>query len=74
MILNYKKMKRRSFLTNSVMLSAAIPLGSTTPALLTSCPSSGKKTTNKNYSAEELGMYSFVDVAPDEYMPNSSAE
>ncbi len=57
-------MKRRDFLTNSLLIGAAIPLG-TAPALLTSCSGGDKKSKNKNFSAEELGMYSFVDIAPD---------
>lgn len=57
-------MKRRKFLTNSAALGAAIPLGVTTPAVFTSC-SDNTKESHKTYSAEELGMYSFVDIAPD---------
>ncbi len=57
-------MKRREFLSNSALLGAGIPLGISSVAL-TSC--SGKETTQnvKTFSTEELGMYSFVDVAPD---------
>lgn len=57
-------MKRRDFLTNSLLVGAVIPLGAA-PAFLTSCSDSDKKNSSKSYSAEDLGMYSFVDVAPD---------
>lgn len=57
-------MKRRSFLTKSLLMGAAIPLASA-PALLTSCSGSEKKGATKNLTGEELGMYSFVDIAPD---------
>ncbi len=58
-------MKRRSFLANSAILGAGIPLGVATPAFLSSCSGDGKKTTSKNFTPEELGMYSFVDIAPE---------
>ncbi len=58
-------MKRRKFLTNSAVLGAAIPLGVATPTIITSCASDAKKTSGKSYSAEELGMFSFVDIAPE---------
>ena len=57
-------MKRRDFLTNSLLMGAAIPLASA-PALLTSCSGSDKKGSSKSFTEEELGMYSFVDIAPD---------
>jgi len=59
-------MKRRDFLTSSTLLGAAIPLAMT-PAVLTSCTGNENATTSKNrkYSPEELGMYSFVETAPD---------
>jgi len=58
-------MKRRDFLTNSALIGAGIPLGLTS-GVLTSCSGSEQsKSSARNYSAEELGMYSFVDVAPD---------
>jgi predicted dehydrogenase len=59
-----EQMKRREFLTNSAVLGTAIPLGVATPAILTSC-SSGNRRTPGTYIPEELGMFSFVDVAPD---------
>lgn len=58
-------MKRRDFLTNTALLGAGIPLGMSS-AVMTSCTQqqdAGKAV--KNYSPEELGMFSFVDVAPD---------
>lgn len=57
-------MKRRDFLTNSLLMGAAIPLGAA-PGFLTSCSDSNRKDSNKSFSAEDLGMYSFVDIAPD---------
>lgn len=58
-------MKRRKFLTNSAVLGTAIPLGVATPAIFTSCSGNAKRTPGKTYSAEELGMFSFVDIAPE---------
>ncbi|MDR2815872.1 MAG: Gfo/Idh/MocA family oxidoreductase [Proteiniphilum sp.] len=58
-------MKRRKFLTNSAALGAAIPLGAATPAVFTSCSGNAKNSSSNTYSAEELGMFSFVDIAPD---------
>lgn len=58
-------MKRRDFLTNSALLGTALPLGVATPALMTSCSNTNKKTSGKTFTPEELGMYSFVEVAPD---------
>ena len=57
-------MKRREFLTNSAVIGAAVPLGIAAPAMLTSC-SRENRTARKIYTPEELGMYSFVDRAPD---------
>lgn len=57
-------MKRRDFLTNSLLIGAAIPLG-VAPAVMSSCSSDEKKGKGKTYTAEDLGMYSFIDVAPD---------
>lgn len=57
-------MKRRDFLTKSLLVGAAIPLG-VAPATMTSCASGDKKAKGKSYSAADLGMYSFVDIAPD---------
>lgn len=47
------------------MLGTAIPLGVATPAILTSCSGNAKRTSPKIYSTEELGMFSFVDIAPE---------
>ena len=58
-------MKRRDFLTNSALIGASIPLG-VAPVALSSCKSSdGNGGSVKTYTAEELGMYSFVEIAPD---------
>ena len=58
-------MKRRDFLTNTALLGAGIPLGMSS-AVMTSCTQQQDAgTTAKNYSPEELGMFSFVEVAPD---------
>jgi myo-inositol 2-dehydrogenase/D-chiro-inositol 1-dehydrogenase len=60
-----KKMKRRSFLANSAILGAGIPIGVATPTFLSSCSNNGEKSTNKSFTPEELGMFSFVDTAPE---------
>ncbi|GHU88285.1 dehydrogenase [Bacteroidia bacterium] len=57
-------MKRRDFLTNSALLGAGLPLGMSSVAL-TSCSTKESAPKVKTFSTEELGMYSFVDVAPD---------
>lgn len=58
-------MKRRDFLTNSALIGAGIPLG-LAPGVLSSCSGSEQsKSSARSYSPEELGMYSFVDIAPD---------
>lgn len=57
-------MKRCDFLTNSALLGAGIPLGMSS-AVLTSCSNKENASKVKTFSTEELGMYSFVDVAPD---------
>lgn len=59
------KMKRRDFLTNSLLLGATIPLGVAGPAILTSCSTNDKSGSSKKFTEEDLGMYSFVDIAPD---------
>ncbi|MDR3127088.1 MAG: Gfo/Idh/MocA family oxidoreductase [Tannerellaceae bacterium] len=56
-------MKRRDFLTSTALAGAGLPLG-VAPGILSSC-SEQKGQEGKNYTAEELGMYSFVEVAPD---------
>jgi len=60
-------MKRRDFLTNTALLGAGIPLAGIAPAALTSCSPTGEKNKAgiKLLTPEELGMFSFVDVAPD---------
>jgi len=60
-------MKRREFLANTALLGASIPLAGIAPAALTSCTTKGEKGKDgaKTLTPEELGMYSFVDVAPD---------
>lgn len=59
-------MKRRNFLASSALLGAGLPLG-VAPAFLSSCSGSEqqKSAAQTVYSSEELGMYSFVDIAPD---------
>ncbi len=54
-------MKRRAFLSGSALLGAGLPLG-VTSGILTSCSS---KETRPQFTPEELGMFSFVSVAPD---------
>jgi predicted dehydrogenase len=56
-------MKRREFLTNAALIGAGTSLGLSATAM-TSC---SKTSTSKAkiYTPEELGMYSFIDVAPD---------
>ena len=55
-------MKRREFLTNSALIGAAVPLG---VASLTSCSGDRRETARRRYTPEELGMFSFIDHAPD---------
>jgi predicted dehydrogenase len=57
-------MKRRDFLTNSVLAGAGIPLGIASAASLTSCAGAGEAKT-KPVTPEDVGMFSFVDKAPD---------
>ncbi len=55
-------MKRRDFFTTSAVLGASIPFGMT--PLMTSCSNTEKR--NKEFfTLEQLGMYSFVQKAPD---------
>ena len=59
-------MKRRDFLTNTALLGAGIPLAGIVPAAFTSCTDGGKSNAEiKLLKPEDLGMYSFVDIAPD---------
>jgi predicted dehydrogenase len=61
-------MKRRDFLTNTALIGAGIPLG-VAPGVLSSCSPQSSSSAGggavKTYSPEELGMFSFVDAAPD---------
>lgn len=54
-------MKRRHFLTSTALIGASAPLAIT--PLMTSC--SNEKGSKVHYTPEQLGMYSFVDKAPD---------
>jgi predicted dehydrogenase len=56
-------MNRRDFLTNAAMIGAGTTIGAST--LTTSCSSGQSAGKSKVYTPEELGMYSFVDIAPD---------
>ena len=60
-------MKRREFLANTALLGAGIPLAGIAPVALASCSTNGEKSKSgvKALTSEELGMYSFVDLAPD---------
>lgn len=62
-----KRINRRQFLTNAAMIGAAGTVGSIgSGVVLSSCSSSEKSGSSAvKRSAEELGMYSFVDKAPD---------
>ncbi|MDR2622208.1 MAG: Gfo/Idh/MocA family oxidoreductase, partial [Dysgonamonadaceae bacterium] len=54
-------MKRRDFLTSSALIGASIPMGIGSLGL-TSC--SSKENAKSTLTPEELGMYSFVKIAP----------
>lgn len=54
-------MKRRDFLTSSALLGATAVL----PTAITSCSGDHKKDSTRSISNEELGMFSFVEKAPD---------
>lgn len=56
-------MKRRDFVKRSALIGAAMPLG-IAPVALSSC-SEGSSSKAPTVSQDELGMYSFADVAPD---------
>jgi len=58
-------MKRRDFLTSSALIGAGIPLGMTSTVLTSCSGNETSKSTSKNYLPEELGMFSFVEIAPD---------
>jgi myo-inositol 2-dehydrogenase / D-chiro-inositol 1-dehydrogenase len=55
-------MKRRKFLTSTALIGASAPLAMT--PLMTSC-SSSEKGNKVQYTPEQLGMFSFVEKAPD---------
>ncbi len=57
-------MKRRKFLTNSALLGSTIPLGVATPNPVI-LYGNFKKSSKASFSPEELGMFSFVETAPD---------
>ncbi len=58
-------MKRREFIKSSALVGAGLSFG-LGPAVLSSCSGGGQgKNSWKTFTPEELGMYSFVDVAPD---------
>ncbi len=59
-------MKRRDFVKSLAIAGAGLPLAGLAPAVLTSCgDSKGSGAKAPTYTPEELGMYSFVDIAPD---------
>jgi myo-inositol 2-dehydrogenase / D-chiro-inositol 1-dehydrogenase len=55
-------MKRRHFLASAALVGAAAPVA--VSPLLTSCSNQGKSS-KPQFTPEELGMYSFVEKAPD---------
>jgi predicted dehydrogenase len=58
-------MKRRDFLTNAALIGAGTTVGISS-ALMSSCDSNTQSSAkSKVYTPEELGMYSFVNIAPD---------
>ena len=57
-------MKRRDFLSGAALAGVGGTLG--IPSLLSSCTTqSSESKTTKTYTPQELGMYSFSDIAPD---------
>lgn len=58
-------MKRRDFLSKTAILGSAIPLGIGVPSVITSCSDGNGRNVTKAYSPDELGMFSFVEIAPD---------
>ena len=59
-------MKRRDFVKSLAIAGAGLPLAGLAPAVLTSCGSGkGSGSNARTYTPEELGMYSFVEIAPD---------
>lgn len=57
-------MERRDFLTGSTLLSLGLPLGITT-SVLSSCKAEESENTIGNLSSEDIGRFSFVEIAPD---------
>lgn len=57
-------MKRRDFLTSTALLGAGIPLAMA-PAVLTSCGGGKEGSSAQSFTPEELGMFSFAEIAPD---------
>ncbi len=55
-------MRRRDFLTRTALIGAAVPVAMT--PLMTSCSGKENKSQGK-FTPEQLGMFSFVDKAPD---------
>jgi predicted dehydrogenase len=56
-------MKRRDFLTSAALIGAGTTVGAS--SLVSSCSSQSAEKARKVYTPAELGMYSFVDIAPD---------
>jgi predicted dehydrogenase len=57
-------MRRRDFLTSAAIIGAGTATG-VSSTLMTSCTPQSSEKARKIYTPEELGMYSFVDIAPD---------
>jgi len=57
-------MKRRDFFKNTALLGAGIPVLGAASSVFTSCGESSGKS-SKTFTEEELGMFSFVNIAPD---------
>ena len=57
-------MKRRDFLASAALFGAGTTLG-VTPLAMTSCEKKQSSTNLKNYTPEELQMFTFSEIAPD---------
>lgn len=57
-------MKRREFITKSTLIGASVPLAMTTSLSLNSC-SNESKSKQKELTPQDLGQFSFIDIAPD---------